>query len=233
MNLLFSPKPMSRTLRAFAWLLRYPSPEIRAALPEIVEVISTESALSAQRNREIVTLVERLSKLPAMQAEADYVELFDRGRRTSLYLFEHVHGDSRDRGPAMVDLVKTYEQAGLYLGDDELPDYLPVLLEFASTQPPKEARAFLAETASIMRAIFTALLNRSSPYASVLAATLELAGEKAERVAIEAEPDLDDAWSEPEAFGGCSTKGQAAPTQPQPIHFAHKSSDTKRERVAA
>ncbi|MET5021328.1 nitrate reductase molybdenum cofactor assembly chaperone, partial [Burkholderia pseudomallei] len=76
--------------------------------------------------------------------------LFDRGRSTSLHLFEHVHGDSRDRGPAMIDLAQTYEKAGLHLGPAELPDYLPVVLEFASTQPPKEARAFLAEMTHIL-----------------------------------------------------------------------------------
>jgi nitrate reductase delta subunit len=82
--------------------------------------------------------------------------------RTSLHLFEHVHGDSRDRGPAMIDLAQTYEKAGLYLAEGELPDYLPVVLEFASTQPPREARAFLGEMAHILNAIFSALQQRGS-----------------------------------------------------------------------
>ncbi|MCP2937330.1 nitrate reductase molybdenum cofactor assembly chaperone, partial [Salmonella enterica subsp. enterica serovar Typhimurium] len=82
--------------------------------------------------------------------EAAYVELFDRGRSTSLHLFEHVHGDSRDRGPAMIDLAQTYEKAGLYLAEGELPDYLPVVLEFVSTQPAREARAFLGEMTHIL-----------------------------------------------------------------------------------
>lgn len=233
MSSIFAPKPMQQTLRALAWLLRYPDQNMRAGLLEVHEAIANENALMPRRIGELKALADRLSALPAMQVESDYVEWFDRGRRTSLHLFEHVHGDSRDRGPAMVDLVKTYEQAGLFLGDGELPDYLPVVLEFASTQPPKEARAFLAETANILRAIFTALLNRNSPYAAVIAATLELAGEKAERVAIVAEPEIDEAWSEPEAFGGCSTQGQAAPKQVQPIHFVPQHTATKRDRVAA
>jgi nitrate reductase molybdenum cofactor assembly chaperone NarJ/NarW len=86
-----------------------------------------------------------------MEVEARYVETFDRGRATSLHLFEHVHGDSRDRGPAMIDLVQTYEKAGLYLGPEELPDHLCVVLEFASTQPPALARAFLGEMAHILQ----------------------------------------------------------------------------------
>jgi len=94
-----------------------------------------------------------------------------------------------------------------------------VVLEFASTQPPREARDFLAETAHIARAIFSALQRRESGYASVLAAVLELAGEKAEAVDIPPEPELDEAWAEPEAFGGCSSAGQSRPEQPQPIHI--------------
>ena len=111
------------------------------------------------------------------------MQLFDRGRGTSLHLFEHVHGDSRDRGPAMIDLAQTYEKAGLLLAPGELPDYLPAVLEFVSTQPPREAKAFLGEMAHILNAIFGALQKRESAYASVLGALLELAGEKAQPVA--------------------------------------------------
>jgi hypothetical protein len=117
-----------------------------------------------------------------MDAEADYVELFDRGRGTSLHLFEHVHGDSRDRGPAMIDLAQTYEQAGLFLAEGELPDYLPVVLEYASTQPPREARAFLGEMAHILNAIFSALQQAREPLCQRAGALLDLAGEKAQAV---------------------------------------------------
>ena len=126
----------------------------------------------------------------------------------------------------MIDLIQTYEQAGLYLGPDELPDHLPVLLEFASTQPPQQAREFLAETAHIVRKIFSALLKRESPYASVLAAVLELAGEKAEAVPVPAEPPMDESWAEPEVFGGCSTEGQNRPGQPQPVRIVRNASST-------
>jgi nitrate reductase molybdenum cofactor assembly chaperone NarJ/NarW len=229
MSMMFSVRPTNKTLRALAWLLRYPNAEMRAALPDIRAALKSESSVSHSRLGEIERLIDRLAAIPALQAESEYVELFDRGRRTSLYLFEHVHGDSRDRGPAMIDLVKTYENAGLFLAESELPDYLPVVLEFASTQPAKEARAFLAETAHILRAIFTALVDRKSGYAAVIAAALELAGEKAERVKIVEELDIDESWTEPVAFGGCSTAGQSAPTQPQTIQFVH----THRDRVAA
>ena len=217
-----APRRMAHTLRAIAWLLRYPDDELRAALPAIAQALVDEGALQGHRLTEVQALIERLIKLPALRTEAEYVELFDRGRRTALHLFEHVHGDSRDRGPAMIDLVQTYERAGLLLTDGELPDHLPVVLEYASTQPPEAAREFLRELAHIVRAIFTGTLDRGSPYASLLAAVLELAGERAERVQLPPEPELDEAWAEPEAFGGCSSAGQARPDQPQPIHIHRK-----------
>jgi nitrate reductase delta subunit len=157
-----------------------------------------------------------------MEAESRYVETFDRGRATSLHMFEHVHGDSRDRGPAMVDLAQTYEKAGLFLSPEELPDHLCVVLEFASTQPPKLAAEFIGEMAHILNTIFSALLKRNSPYAAAVAAVLEITGQRVEAVPFEADEALDDAWQEPEAFDGCSTKGQARPGDPQPIHIVRK-----------
>ena len=213
---------MRLTLRALAYLLRYPDEEMRSHAADLRDALNQETALTASRKTEIERLIDRLVYLPSMQVESEFVEMFDRGRRTSLLLFEHVHGDSRDRGPAMIDLIRTYEDAGLYLGLDEMPDALPVVLEFASTQPAKQAQSFLGETAHIVRVIFSALVDRQSPYASVLAAVLELAGEKAEPVAIEAEPEIDESWAEPEVFGGCSTEGQAKPGQPQPIRIVKR-----------
>lgn len=219
--MLFEPSTpkMAHSLRALAWLLRYPDAELRAALPALIDALRSEAALPASRLDELDLLATRLATQPPLRVEADYVDLFDRSRQTALHLFEHVHGDSRDRGPAMIDLAQTYERAGLRLAEGELPDYLPVVLEFASTQPSAAARAFLGETAHIVRAIFSALIKRNSGYASVLAAVLDLAGEKAEPVVLTEEPPLDESWEEPAAFGGCSSAGQSKPGQPQPIHI--------------
>ena len=130
-----------------------------------------------------------------MEVEQGYVDLFDRGRATSLHLFEHVHGDSRDRGPAMIDLVKTYEQGGLLLDPDkiggELPDYLPVVLEFASTLPASQMREFIGEIAHILNAIHAALLKRRSLYAHVLAAVLEIGQHPVESVEVPEDEDID------------------------------------------
>ena len=218
MPLFDSPRPAPMTLRVLAALLGYPDARLRDALDELRDALRTEAALGRTREAEIVALLDALRRADPLDAEADYVQLFDRGRATSLHLFEHVHGDSRDRGPAMIDLGKTYAQAGLELAAGELPDFLPVVLEFASTQPPHEARALLGEIAHILKAIFAALVKRDSRYASVLGALIELAGEKAEAVAIVDDEPLDVAWEEPPAFGGCATDGQQRPGAPQPVH---------------
>ena len=212
-------RPMSRTLRVLSALLGYPDAQLRGHLPEMRALLRAEGALGESRLAEIDALIDALRDADAMDAESDYVALFDRGRGTSLHLFEHVHGDSRERGPAMIDLGQTYAKAGLILAEGELPDYLPAVLEFVSTQPPREARAFLGETAHILNAIFGALQQRRSAYAGVLGALLELAGEAAQPVKPAAEEPLDESWAEPPAFDGCSSKGQARPGQPQPVRL--------------
>ena len=231
---------MTLTLRVLAHLLSYPEASLREHLQPMRDALYAERALTPSRLLELDALINRLISEPALDTEAAFVELFDRGRGTALHLFEHVHGDSRDRGPAMVDLIKTYEQAGLYMSPDELPDHLTVVLEYASTQPAAQAREFLREISHILQVIFAALQKRESAYASVLAAVLELSGEKTAAVrfsalagkpskadaalvnaanAAPAEPSLDESWEEPLAFGGCSTEGQAKPGQPQPIQI--------------
>jgi nitrate reductase delta subunit len=215
-------KTMKHTLRALAALLNYPNAELREHLPAVVRALEQEGALPAARRAEIRALATELQRIDPIEAESRYVELFDRGRSTSLHLFEHVHGDSRDRGPAMIDLIQHYEKAGLMLGGNELPDHLCVVLEFASTQPPRQAREFLGEMAHILNAIFSALRKRDSAYASLVAAVLELAGEKPEAVPVKEDESLDATWQEPEAFGGCSTEGQARPGQPQPIQIVRR-----------
>jgi nitrate reductase delta subunit len=214
---------LPRSLRLLARLLAYPDAGLRGQLPGLRDAIEGGRAIPRTRRVELARLVDRLLDDDALDIESDYVALFDRGRATSLHLFEHVHGDSRERGPAMIDLVKTYEAAGLYLGPDEMPDYLPVFLEYVSTQPVREARASLAEIAHIVNRIFAALAERNSAYASVFGAILELAGEKAHAVKLPEEEPLDASWAEPAAFDGCSSAGQAKPNTVQPIQFVRPS----------
>ena len=217
---LFNTLPQaSKSLRVLALLLGYPDAELRSHLSDLRTALHAERALSASRLNELDALIATLGRKAVLEVESDYVELFDRGRATSLHLFEHVHGDSRDRGPAMIDLTKTYEQAGLFLGENEMPDFVPVVLEFTSTLAPRQAREFLGEMAHIFNAIFAALQQRESPYACVLGALLELAGEKASPVEVVADEPIDAIWEEPVVFDGCSSKGQSRPDQAQPIHI--------------
>ncbi len=210
---------MSLTLRVLARLLSYPDAALRQHMDELREALRREHAVSATRLTELDALMTNIERQTAIDAEADYVQLFDSGRRTSLHLFEHVHGDSRDRGPAMIDLAQTFEKAGLFLAEGEMPDHLPVVLEYASTQPALEAREFLGEMAHIFNVIFNALDGRRSAYAAVLGALIELAGETPRPVSIADEEPLDVTWAEPAAFDGCASKGQSRPGQPQPIHI--------------
>ena len=214
-------KGITFTLRALAHLLRYPDATMRAHLTDIHTALNAEDAIGRVRRAELDALMDRLLT-DGLDAEAVYVDLFDRGRGTALHLFEHVHGDSRDRGPAMVDLVQTYEAAGLLLEPTELPDHLTVLLEYASTQPTPEARAFVGEFAHILQSIHAALARRQSDYAAVVAAVLDLSGQPLDaKAAVPADEHLDESWEEPQAFGGCSTEGQAAPG-PKPIQLIRR-----------
>ena len=213
------------SLRALARLLAYPDADLRADLAPLIAVIDEEAVVPAPRRTELRALAAELVRLDPLAVEARYVETFDRGRATSLHLFEHVHGDSRDRGPAMIDLAQTFEAAGLYLAEGEMPDHLPVVLEYPSTQPPREAQAFLGEMAHIFNVIYSARVKRHSRYASVLGALIELAGEKAQAVKVADEEPIDDSWAEPAAFDGCSTAGQSRAGKPQPIQIVRPAAD--------
>lgn len=226
MSVLSQSVAMPGTLRVLAALLAYPDAAMRGHLPEMRGILAYEDALPRQRLQALEAFIDGLVAADPVDSEADYVQLFDCGRATSLHLFEHVHGDSRDRGPAMIDLAQTYEKGGLYLEPGELPDYLPVVLEFVSTQPQREARAFLGEIAHILHALYSALQQRGTPYAGIVGALLELAGETPKTVTVATEPSLDENWAEPPAFDGCSVKGQARPGAPQPVRMVRKNAQS-------
>jgi len=214
--------PLQLTLLALSALLEYPDAEVRAAHDELAAALRDAAILSRGRLTELRALLRQFGSLDPYELEARYVATFDHGRRsTSLHLFEHVHGDSRDRGGALVDLQQTYERAGLRLNSGELPDHLTVLLQFAATLPDAQARAFVGETAHLLNPLCAALRARRSPYASVIAALLELLGQRPQPVPVPEEPDLDEAWAEPPAFGGCPTSGRSASGGEQPLQFIH------------
>lgn len=163
----------TQELRALARLLAYPDESLVAALPDLTRVLAPapDSALS--------DLIAEIGFADLLDVQERYVEMFDRGRSTSLNLFEHVHGESRDRGQAMVDLLAMYHGAGLMLDTSELPDYLPVYLEFAALHEPAAAIEHLREVSHLVRAIGEGLTRRASPWAAAIDALLAIAGEAA------------------------------------------------------
>ena len=208
-------------LRALSALLSYPRDDLRQALPEIADAIHN-SPLVATREREgLMALIEELAAGDLLETEERYVELFDWGRATSLHLFEHLHGESRDRGDAMVELKRLYEHAGFELSTGELPDYLPVVLEYLSCRDLAEARDVLSDCAHLLKVIARALMTRNSAYASVMQALLVIAGEAPVDIrsvprVYESVENLDRDWFEEPAFGdGIPTGGRRAPNAPR------------------
>lgn len=211
---------MDRSLKAISLLLSYPSTELQAAMPEIAGVLASDTRLTAAARREVRPLVEWLQTADIVEVQETYVGLFDRSRSLSLNLFEHVHGESRDRGGAMVSLVEMYREGGFDPVTSELPDHLPVLLEFLATRPFADVQETLADAAHIMAALRDRLARRESPYGAAFASLLQIAGVTADAGAVAElldQPDddptdleaLDAVWEEtevtfgPDPNGGC------------------------------
>lgn len=201
-----------QTLKILSELLCYPTPELIKHLPEMVTILDREGALAAAERGRLKAWVAELGRSDLMALQAEYVTLFDRGRVLSLHIFEHVHGESRARGQAMVDLMNLYQSHGLRLSARELPDFIPLFLEYLSSRPSDEAIDLLGEAAHVFSLLKARLEKRQSPYSLVFAALESLSGEAEDeqeirhRVAVEPADDtfeaLDRAWAEePVAFG--------------------------------
>ncbi len=222
-----------RTLRVLSKLLAYPSAELLAQTDALKEVLSEDGFLKPKTLKPLAAFMDRLAETDLMQAQEDYVELFDRGRAHCLHLFEHVHGESRFRGQAMVELSQRYAEMGLQIGTGELPDYLPLFLEFISICEPEDGLETLAQSAPIIAMLGIKLQRQNSDYAAIMEAIVALSGAKLNQAEIRKAADaalpniktldeLDEQWQEPEAFGGapecgpCGTTGQVAPGQGGP-----------------
>lgn len=204
---------MPHTYKALAILLSYPEAPVREAVPAAMEIVRSEALLPEKLQRALTRLADELSSGDPYALKENYVQLFDRTRSLSLNLYEHVHGESRERGPAMVALRELYLAEGLELESSELPDNLPVFLEFLSLLPAERSASLLGEAVHVIEALGERLRRRSSPYRAVFGALAALAGEKADQDALRAlldEPDddpddleaVDRAWEEtPVSFG--------------------------------
>jgi nitrate reductase delta subunit len=212
---------MRRTLKVLSALLSYPGAELQAAVPEMRAALDVERALP-QRNRDrLERLLEEIATGDLYDLQERYVLLFDRTRSLSLHLFEHVHGESRDRGQAMVDLKALYEWHGLSMRTTDLPDHLPLFLEFLSEIAEAEARELIEETSHVLEAVRLRLRKRKVPYSSVFSCVQALAHGKPRTEVLaalmrEADEDpndlaaLDAAWEEEEVNFG---PGAAAAAQ--------------------
>lgn len=215
---------MSITLRILSALLQYPTADLQKAASEMRKALDEEGLLGAGQIAALDPLLDQLATSDLIDLQEDYVELFDRGRVHSLHLFEHVHGESRDRGQAMVDLRERYLAAGLDPVSNELPDYLPQFLEYCSILPREAALEQLAEPGLVLVALAQRLEQRQSIYAPVLIALCDLAGvdrsiDVQSAIKPADDPDdleaLDAAWEEEEVTFGAGSAPQDAGDCPQ------------------
>ncbi len=170
---------MIASLKVLSLLLSYPSDELKAGVTELREALARDGVLSPAARTSLEPLLQEIESEDILDLQGAYVDLFDRTRSLSLHMFEHVHGESRERGQAMIDLRGTYADQGLLMVSDELPDYVPAFLEFASLLTIKEARQALAEPAHVLEALHERLRERGSSYAAVLRAAIEFSGARA------------------------------------------------------
>ena len=202
-----------KTLKALSAILSYPSAELVAAMPEIRLVLRNEGVLTPAQQAMLDPLLTSLSGEDLYDLQERYIQLFDRTRSLSLHLFEHVHGESRDRGQAMVDLKSVYEANGFEIDSTELPDFVPLFLEYCSLLPEAEARQMIAEPSHVLAALGERLRKKDSAYAAIFEVLVDLAAVKPTQEAFEAlvpENDIDPSdlkaldavWEEEEVLFG-------------------------------
>lgn len=197
----------ARTFKVLSALLSYPTEELKAATHELRSALRDEGIVRGVHLRNIEALLDDLRDRDIYDSQERYTLLFDRTRSLSLHLFEHVLGESRDRGQAMVNLAEHYEQYGFVVSARELPDYLPLFLEFLSAIPVEDAKDLLDEPLEIVATLDERLRKRRSIYRAVFQALRAISRGKiyparlAELIAeVETEPDdfeaLDKEWEE-------------------------------------
>ncbi len=198
-------------------LLEYPDADLWQHQQELRDALAEGSALNLQQAAQLNGYITTLCSGDLLDAQASYSELFDRGRATSMLLFEHVHGESRDRGQAMVNLMSQYQQAGMEIDSRELPDHLPLYLEYLSQRDEAEARGGLQDVAPILALLAARLKQRESDYAVLFDVLLGLSQSDVavesvrQQIAGEARDDtpqaLDAVWEEEQvkfvAEAGC------------------------------
>ncbi|MFV2029770.1 nitrate reductase molybdenum cofactor assembly chaperone [Neisseria sp. S1] len=159
---------LNREYQWFSALLCYPEAELIDALPEFQTALSETPALAAQP--QLQNFLDYLRNNTLIELQQNYVRTFDQNRNHALYIFEHVYGEDRGRGSAMVDLLEEYRNGGFTLESNELPDYLPVLLEFFAHIEADKAQKLLGDAVHVIAHIGKKLEASGSPYAVLLQA---------------------------------------------------------------
>lgn len=195
-----------KSLKLIAVLMEYPQAELWDHSAELYSTVGELEELSSSQRAGLSSFIGELLALDPMQAQERWLELFERGRAMSLLLFEHIHGESRDRGQAMVDLVETYRKNGLELAAKQLPDYLPLVLEYLSMRPEAEVQDWLKHIGHILELLAARAQERESAYAVLFTTLVEIAQGKVDlammrrRVSGEARDDtpeaMDKVWEE-------------------------------------
>ncbi|TAK62174.1 nitrate reductase molybdenum cofactor assembly chaperone [Methylobacter sp.] len=165
------------TLKVLSLLLSYPEAEMLEALDEMASVVEQENLLQENHKKSVLALIDSYRGVDLLNIQEQYVALFDRGRFLSLHIFEHVHGESRDRGQAMVNLLQMYEAHGFEMSTHELPDYIPLFLEFLSQQEQAEAVQLLHDAMPVLSLLGARLTERGSDFHVVFDALAGFAGE--------------------------------------------------------
>jgi nitrate reductase molybdenum cofactor assembly chaperone NarJ/NarW len=211
-------------LKVLSLLLSYPEAETLAALDEMAAVIEREKLLPKTYKKRVLALINSYRGADLLDLQEHYVALFDRGRYVSLHIFEHVHGESRDRGQAMVNLLQMYESHGFEMSTHELPDYIPLFLEFLSQQVPAEAVKLLQDAMPVLSLLGARLAERGSKFKAIFDSLEGLAGEpegiyEIRQQAATETPDetilhMDEIWEEEAvsfmgAGDGCQTQSTA------------------------
>jgi nitrate reductase delta subunit len=210
-----------KTFKVLSALLSYPTQGLIDAAPEFPAILDAEQVVPAACRGPLDLLIEEIAVGETYDLQERYGLLFDRSKTLALHLFEHVHGESRDRGQAMVDLKAMYEKAGLFIEANELPDYLPLFLEFLSTRSLDDARELLGQATHILAALAERLDRRKSGYKAVFDALVAISATAPSRKVVDemlktADPDpmdleaLDAAWEEEEVRFGPGNQGQGA-----------------------
>jgi len=215
-----------KTFKVLGLLMSYPESEWVSHLDECERVLEQERLLPKKHKKAVMAFIGMLKSTDLYSVQEQYVATFDRGRSHSLHLFEHIYGESRDRGQAMVNLIDAYEEKGLFIDQAELPDYIPLFLEYLSLCPADEAVALLGEPIDIMATIAARLQERNSSWAALFAALVALSRvkpnqDRIEEVLAQGPEDnsleaLDKEWEEAAAFAGqpdqSDCRACAAPT---------------------